>query len=150
MIFVKFRIPGVMKIGGNWSIWFFSTSQKSNALIYSYFHDHGYMKLHKKQMLNFFQFSWPRVHKTSLKSNISIFSNFHDPGYTKLHDQHFTKIKYFIFHQFSWPRVHVKESQRVHIKESQMLDFFPIFMTPDTQNFTKNKCLIFSNFQVLH
>ena len=91
-------------------------------------------KFTKIKYFNFLQFSWPRVHETSLKSNASIFSNFHDPV-------HETSLKSnaSIFSNFHDPWY-------TKLKKNQVLQFFPIFMTPGTWNFTKIKCLNFLQF----
>ena len=113
------------------------TSQKSDASIFSNFHDFS----QKSEA----SISWPRVNKISKKSETSIFSNFHDPGYTKLHKsqmlyfssifmipgtQNFTKIRCFNFLQF--PCLGYTKSHK-----NLTLQFSPIFVTPGTQNYTK-------------
>ena len=127
---------------------FNETSQKSNATIFSGFHDPGYTKF---KFFHFLRFSWAQVQETSQKSYASIFLNFHDPGCTKL-----TKFKFFNFLRFSWARVH-KTSQKSNAlifsnfhdpgytkhHKNQMLQFFPNFMTPGTRNITKIKCFNF-------
>ena len=125
------------------------TSQKSNASIFSNFHDPGYTKLHKNQMLqyslifmtpgtrnltkikffNFLWFSWTRVDEISQKSNSSISSNFRDHGYTKLHKNQMLQFSL----TFMTPG-----TRKPH--KNQMLQFSPTFMTLCTRNFTKIKC----------
>ena len=153
-IFSNFHDPGYMKPWKNWMLQFslifmtpgtqnlakirlynflqfpwprvHETWQKSDASIFSNFHDPGHTKPCKNQTLqfspifmtprtwnlakigcfNFLQFSWPRVHETLQKSDFTIFSNFHDPAYMK-------PCK-------NW-----------------MLQFSLIFMTPGTRNLAK-------------
>ena len=69
--FLKFSWPPVHEI-----------SQKSNTLVFSNFHDPGYIEFHKNQTFQFSQI-------------------FMTPG-----SWNFTKIKHFSFLEFSWPRVH--------------------------------------------
>ena len=123
--------------------------QKSDASIFSNFHDPRYMKIHKNQTLQFFPIfmtlgtwkstkirrfnflplSWPQ------KSDTSIFSNFHDPGYMKMH-----KNQTLLF----FPIFITPGTWKIH--KDQKLQLFPIIMTPRTWKFTKFRRFDFIQF----
>ena len=93
-------VPGVIKIGENWSIWF----------LWSFMYP-GSWKFEKIEAFDFFvNFVYPgsweseitsRVHKINKIQIIQFSPIFMTPG-----TRNFTKIKCFNFLKFSWTRVH--------------------------------------------
>ena len=79
LIFVRFRVPGVMKIRENWSIWFLWSFAYAGSWKLEKIEEFGflwsfvYMGTQNSQKLNdsiFSKIEWPRVHETSLQYHL--------------------------------------------------------------------------------
>ena len=79
LIFVKFRVDGVMNIGENWSIWFLWSFAYAGSWKLEKIEEFGflwsfvYMGTQNSQKLNdsiFSKIEWPRVHETSLQYHL--------------------------------------------------------------------------------
>ena len=122
LIYVKIHVPGVRKIGENWSVWFlwkfmYPGSWKSDALIFSKkigenwslwflwnFRVPGVMKIEENWSL---WFLWKFMYPGSWKLEKIEASDFCENSCTRGHEN-WRKLKRLIvdFPQFSWPRVH--------------------------------------------
>ena len=167
LIFVMFHVlcicvPGVMKIGENWSIWFLWSfvhpaswkleKIKAFEFLWSFVYP-GSWKSEKIEGFNFWevsctqkiqilQFSPIFMTPVTQNSNSLIFSDFHETAqksnasiFSNFHDQ----IKCFNFLQFSWPRVH----QTSQNWDTSILSYFH---DPGTPKFTKIKSFSFVQF----
>ena len=120
-IFVKFCVPGVMKFGENWSIWFLC------SFVYS-----GSWNLEKIEAFDFCEVSCTWGHENWRKFKHLIFC---EVSCTRVHEN-FRKLKHFIYVKFCVPEV-------MKIGENWIIWILLILCTRGYENWRKLKHLIF-------
>ena len=126
LIFVKFRVPGVMKIRENWSIWFNEVSCTR-----------GHENWTKLKCLIFCEVSCTRGNENWRKLKYLIFVNFCVPGVMKIGQNWSVWFLWSFVYPGSWK-----------LEKIKVFDICEFLCTRGHENWAKLKCLIFVKFRV--
>ena len=181
LIFVMFHVlcicvPGVMKIGENWSIWFLWSfvhpaswkleKIKAFEFLWSFVYP-GSWKSEKIEGFNFWevsctqkiqilQFSPIFMTPVTQNSNSLIFSDFHETAqksnasiFSNFHEPGYKKLLKNQMLQRNFTKIKCNNFlwfSWPRVHKIQILPFSPIFMSPGTRNFSKIICFNFLEF----